>query len=125
MIVVASTTAQSGMDVAAQVLSDGGTALDAVEQGIRCVETAPDVFSVGQDAWPNLLGEHELDASIMDGATLNAGAVGALHGFVHPISVARHVMDDLVMERLDVVDDLLILHVLSSHCDLDHHALLD
>ena len=95
MILVASSTAQAGIVRAAEILEAGGSALDAVEQGIRLVEIAPDVRSVGQDAWPNLLGQHELDASIMDGRTLNAGAVGALHGFVHPISVARRVMDDL------------------------------
>jgi len=95
MIVVGSVTAEAGISAAAQVLRDGGSALDAVESAIRLVEVTPDVHSVGQDAWPNLLGQHELDASIMDGVTLNAGAVGALFGFVHPISVARRVMEDL------------------------------
>ena len=88
MIVLGSSTAKSGMQAAVDIIRDGGCALDAVEAGLRMVEVAPDVHSVGQDAWPNLLGEHELDASIMDGRTLDAGAVGALHGFVHPISVA-------------------------------------
>ena len=95
MIVLGSSTAQAGMETAVDIIQHGGQALDAVEAGLRLVETAPDVHSVGQDAWPNLLGQHELDASIMDGKTLNAGAVGALHGFVHPITVARRVMEDL------------------------------
>ncbi|MBN1580867.1 MAG: isoaspartyl peptidase/L-asparaginase [Anaerolineae bacterium] len=95
MIVLASSTAAAGMETTVKMLKDGGSALDAVEVGIRLVEVAPDVHSVGQDAWPNLLGQHELDASIMDGRTLNAGAVGALHGFIYPISVARRVMADL------------------------------
>jgi L-asparaginase len=95
MIVLGSSTAEAGIEAAVGVLEKGGRALDAVEAGIRLVETAPDVHSVGQDAWPNLLGQAELDASIMDGRTLNAGAVGALQGFVHPISVARRVMEDL------------------------------
>jgi L-asparaginase len=69
--------------------------LDAVEAGICLVEIAPDVHSVGLDAWPNLLGEPELDASIMDGRTLGAGAVGALRDHPHPISVARQVMEEL------------------------------
>ncbi len=95
MIVLGSVTAEAGIVQAAEILRAGGSALDAVEQGIRMVERAPGVYSVGQDAWPNLLGQHQLDASIMDGRTLNVGAVGALHGFVHPISVARRIMTDL------------------------------
>ena len=95
MIVLGSRTATAGMDAAVSILKAGGHALDAVEAGIRLVETAPDVHSVGQDAWPNLLGQSELDASLMDGRTLASGAVGALQGYTHPISVARRVMEQL------------------------------
>ena len=77
------------------VLRAGGTALDAVEAGVRLVESNPDDHSVGYSGYPNLLGEVELDASIMDGATLAAGAVGALKGYEHAISVARKVMEEL------------------------------
>jgi L-asparaginase / beta-aspartyl-peptidase len=66
-----------------------------VEAATRVVEANPDDHSVGYGGFPNLLGEVELDASIMDGTTLAAGAVGALKGFKHPISVARRVMDEL------------------------------
>ncbi len=95
MIVLGSSTAESGMEAAIATLKAGGRAVDAVETGLRSVETAPDVHSVGQDAWPNLLGQHQLDASIMEGETRNAGAVGGLSGFIHPISVARQVMEQL------------------------------
>ena len=70
VIVLGSRTATAGMDAAVSILKAGGRALDAVEAGIRLVETAPDVHSVGLDAWPNLLGQSELDASLMDGRTL-------------------------------------------------------
>jgi beta-aspartyl-peptidase (threonine type) len=83
------------MDVAWKVLAHGGSALDAVEVAVRCVEDDTDDHTVGYGGYPNLLGEVELDASIMDGTTRNAGAVGALKGYRHPISVARAVMERL------------------------------
>ncbi|MFQ6015406.1 MAG: N(4)-(beta-N-acetylglucosaminyl)-L-asparaginase [Anaerolineae bacterium] len=77
------------------VLRQGGSALDAVEAGIRAVESNPDEHSVGYGGLPNLLGEVEVDASIMDGRTLMAGAVGAVKGYEHAISIARRVMEHL------------------------------
>jgi len=93
-LLVASDNGGPGMERAAQILRQGGHALDAVEEGIRLVESTTEDHTVGLGGLPNLLGEVELDASIMDGHTLAAGAVGALRGYAHPISVAR-----LVMER--------------------------
>lgn len=95
MIVVASTNGVVGIEEAVHVLRDGGSAVDAVEAGIRLVEANPEDHSVGYSGYPNLLGEVELDASIMDGSTLAAGAVGALKGCTYAISVARNVMDKL------------------------------
>ena len=95
MIIIASANGAIGMPAAWEILQRGGSALDAVEAATRLVEANPDDHSVGLGGYPNLLGEVELDASIMDGATLRAGAVGALKGYRYPISVARHVMDEL------------------------------
>src|SRR4051812_21624149 len=95
MIVVASTNGSVGIGAAMEILRAGGTALDAVEAAARLVEANPEDHSVGYGGYPNLLGEVELDASIMDGRTLAAGAVGALKGYRHPISVARRVMQEL------------------------------
>ena len=95
MIVVASANGKIGLPAAMEILKAGGAALDAVEAATRIVEANPDDHTVGYGGYPNLLGEVELDASIMDGRTLHAGAVGALKGFLHPITVARRVMDDL------------------------------
>lgn len=95
MIVVASANGIVGIQAAVAILRDGGTALDAVEAATRLVEANPDDHTVGYGGYPNLLGEVELDASIMDGRTLRAGAVGGLKGYKYPISVARKVMEEL------------------------------
>ena len=78
-----------------QVLKNGGSALDAVEAGIRPVEANPEDHSVGYNGWPNIMGELELDASIMTGKDLNSGSVAAMKGFPYAISVARQVMENL------------------------------
>ena len=95
MIVVASSNGKVGISAAMAVLRNGGSAIDAVEAGIRLVESNPQDDTVGLGGIPNLLGQVELDASIMDGRTLAAGAVAALQGYEHPISIARKVMEEL------------------------------
>src|SRR6266498_2341532 len=97
MIIIASANGAIGLPAAWAMLQAGGSALDAVELATRLVEDNPDDHSVGYGGYPNLLGEVELDASIMDGATRRAGAVGALRGYRHPISVARRVMEELLL----------------------------
>lgn len=90
----------SGVQEAVRRLKAGERALDAIEQGLRLVESDPKVRSVGFNSWPNLVGELELDSAIMDGDTLRTGSVGALKGFAHPISVARKVLEKLPFEML-------------------------
>ena len=81
----------AALESAAKVLHDGGSALDAVETSIRLMEDDP-LFNAGRGAVFTAGGRNELDASIMDGATLSAGAVAAITRARHPISVARVVM---------------------------------
>lgn len=76
-----------------KILKEGGSALDAIEEATRLVEMNPNDTSVGLAGIPNILGVQEMDASIMCGKTMDAGTVGALKGFKHPISVARKVLD--------------------------------
>lgn len=92
MLIIASSNGAVGIDQAMQALKKGGSALDAVEIGIRLVEANPDEHSVGYNGYPNILGALELDASIMDGRTLDSGAVALMRGFPYAISVARQVM---------------------------------
>ena len=94
-IVVTSANGFIGIEKSIEVLRDGGSPLDAVEQGVRLVESNVNDHTVGRAGIPNLLGQIELDASIMDGSTRQAGAVAAVRGFEHPISIARKVMDHL------------------------------
>ena len=75
-----------------QVLSQGGNALDAVEQGARVPEADPAVRTVGLGGYPDASGEVTLDACIMD-HQLNCGSVAGLKRIKHPISVARAVME--------------------------------
>lgn len=95
MIVVTNNEGRPGVATTARLLQEGAPALAAIEAGIRVVEVDETIRTVGRGGWPNLLGEVELDAAIMDGTTLRTGAVGALKGYLHPISVARAVMERL------------------------------
>lgn len=80
---------EKGMDV----LSSGGSILDAVEQGVMVVEANPEYESVGFGGLPDRDGNVTLDACIMD-AEGNAGSVCFLQNIKHPISVARKVMEE-------------------------------
>jgi len=76
-----------------RILKDGGRALDAVEQGVQVVEADPRIASVGYGGRPDCEGHVTLDACIMD-ENGNAGSVAFLQNIMHPISVARRVMED-------------------------------
>ncbi len=79
-------------EAGAAVLKAGGSALDAIEAAIQMLEEDP-LFNAGRGAVFTAEGEIELDASVMDGATLGAGAVAGLTRTRHPISAARAVME--------------------------------
>ncbi len=89
-------TREHGMKVAAleawRILAGGGSAVDAVEAAVTILEDDP-TFNAGRGAVLNAECQVELDASIMDGRTLRAGAVGAVRNLRNPIRVARRIMD--------------------------------
>ena len=77
---------------AGRVLDRGGSATDAVEAAIELLEDNP-VFNAGRGAVFAADGSNQLDAAIMDGATMKAGAVADVQRTRHPIALARAVMD--------------------------------
>jgi beta-aspartyl-peptidase (threonine type) len=88
---------RNGLIVALQagyaVLRNGGSSLDAVEVAVRSMEDSP-LFNAGRGAVFTSEGKNEMDASIMDGKTLNAGAVASVTTIKHPVSAARAVMTE-------------------------------
>lgn len=76
-----------------EILKAGGTSLDAVEAVIRLLEDDPN-FNAGKGAVRNAQGNHELDASIMNGEDLSCGAVAGVTTVKNPISLARRVMTE-------------------------------
>ncbi len=82
----------SANESAWKILSDNGRAFDAVERGVRVTEADPNVSSVGYGGYPDRDGNVTLDACIMD-ENCNAGSVAFLKNIMHPISVARLVME--------------------------------
>jgi len=97
---IASERGEVGLAVGMDLLRAGGSAMDAVEAAVRIVEANEADHYVGVGGLPNLAGVVELDASIMDGATRRAGAVAAVTGFPHPISIARAVCERLPQHLL-------------------------
>ena len=83
------------------ILCSGGSAAEAVEAAIRVLE-ADQTFNAGFGSTLNSEGEVEDDAAMMEGETLGWGAIAAVQGVRHPISVARRIMED--KPRLLVAD---------------------
>lgn len=75
-----------------EMLQNDAPGLDVVVEVIKLMESNP-IFNAGRGSVLNNLGQVEMDASIMDGSTLDAGAVASLQHIVHPIEAARLVMD--------------------------------
>ena len=86
-------TGRRAIEIGWDILGAGGRAIDAVERATNEIEVDPEDTSVGYGGLPNEDGVVQLDASIMDGRTYNAGAVASLEGIKTPSSVARLVMD--------------------------------
>ncbi|HRX29083.1 MAG TPA: isoaspartyl peptidase/L-asparaginase [Saprospiraceae bacterium] len=82
---------KEALDAGIEVLSKGGSALDAVETTVRVLEDCP-LFNAGRGSVFTADGLHEMDASIMDGRNKEAGAVSLVQHIKNPISLAKAVM---------------------------------
>jgi beta-aspartyl-peptidase (threonine type) len=95
-----------------ELLKDGGTAVEAVERSIIFLEN-DEAFNAGRGSALNAAGEIELDASLMEGETLRAGAVAAVQNVANPISLAR-----AIMEKSDTV---LLVGLGATRFAKEHH----
>jgi beta-aspartyl-peptidase (threonine type) len=94
-LLLASANASFAMPLGRDLLGNGASALDVVEAVVREVEGNPDDHTVGYGGYPNIVGDVELDAAVMDGTTRAAGAVAGITRHRHPVTIARAVMERL------------------------------
>ncbi|KAL2100644.1 hypothetical protein ACEWY4_002405 [Coilia grayii] len=90
---------ETALGLGAQVLRSGGSSLDAVERSVIALEDCF-LFNAGKGAVYNKDGQHELEASIVDGNGSNSGSVACLRTVKNPVKAARKVMDKSVHSLL-------------------------
>jgi len=83
---------ETALNAGYAILETGGTALDAVERAVKLLEDTP-LFNAGKGSVFTAEGTHEMDAAIMDGSNLKAGAVSLVTGIKNPVALARDIMD--------------------------------
>ncbi len=94
-MLLANAEAWPGFEHTVDLLKQGGAGIDAMVAGIGKVEREAKVRSVGYGGWPNMLGEMEFDAGVMDGTTRDVGAVGAVPATLPVSALAHEVMKHL------------------------------
>ncbi len=95
MLLLANKEAWPGFPTTVRMLRDGAISLDAMVAGISEVESEVQVRSVGFGGWPNMIGDMELDAAVMDGNTREIGSVGAVPNTLPVARLAHEVMKRL------------------------------
>ncbi len=85
-------TLQKALDTAYYCLAQGGSSVDAVEKAVVFLENST-LFNAGKGSVFTAEGTHEMDAAIMEGATLQAGGVSLITGIKNPICLARDIME--------------------------------
>ncbi|TQK11548.1 isoaspartyl peptidase/L-asparaginase [Herbaspirillum sp. SJZ107] len=94
-MLLANAEAWPGFDTTVELLKGGGAGIPSMIEGIAKVEREARVRSVGYGGWPNMLGEMEFDAGVMDGTTRDVGAVGAVPATLPVSALAYEVMQHL------------------------------
>jgi L-asparaginase len=94
-MLLANAEAWPGFETTVDLLKQGGASIDAMVSGIAKVEREAKVRSVGYGGWPNMLGEMEFDAGVMDGTSRDVGAVGAVPATLPVSALAHEVMKHL------------------------------
>jgi L-asparaginase len=94
-MLLANAEAWPGFDTTVELLKSGGAGIDAMVAGIARVEREAKVRSVGYGGWPNMIGDMEFDAGVMDGTTRDVGAVGAVPATLPVAALAHEVMKHL------------------------------
>ena len=84
---------EEALRIGKKILVNGGSSLEAVTQTVMSLEDCP-LFNAGRGAVFNSDGKHEMDASLMDGSNLEAGAVGAIRSVKNPIALCKKVMKE-------------------------------
>ena len=120
-IIIGSERSEVGLPLGMAVLRAGGSALDAVEAALRACEDNQADHYVGTGGLPNAQGVVELDASLMVASSRRFGAVGALQGYPHPVSVARAVLERLPQHCLLVGEGAALF---AAECGFDTAELL-
>ena len=100
MILIANDEGRCGVPEAFKRLQVKQDGLRSIIEGIKRVEQNTDIKTVGKGGWPDITGHVTLDASVMDGDTLETGSIGALEGYLHPVDVAYELMKKLNHEIL-------------------------
>ena len=94
-MLLANAEAWPGFDTTVELLKQDGAGIDAMIAGISKVEREAKVRSVGYGGWPNMIGDMEFDAGVMDGTTRDVGAVGAVPATLPVAALAHEVMKHL------------------------------
>ncbi|GAB3452790.1 N(4)-(beta-N-acetylglucosaminyl)-L-asparaginase [Massilia terrae] len=94
-MLLANAEAWPGFETSVELLKQGGASIESLVSGIAKVEREAKVRSVGYGGWPNMLGDMEFDAGVMDGTTRDVGAVGAVPGTLPVSALAHEVMKHL------------------------------
>jgi N4-(beta-N-acetylglucosaminyl)-L-asparaginase len=92
-LAISSANGMRAVEKAYAIVAAGGDPIDAVVSGVNIIEDDPNDVTVGYGGIPNEEGVVQLDASVMDGRTMKAGAVGAIEKIKNPSKVARLVME--------------------------------